>query len=237
MFAGRPFILPREFNRGTSSPSTSSDGVDINANPAASSRGQIRSILVMDCIEAALSVVDTCRFLRDSIGLARTSYTEFSTCRAALLVITTQCLLQRTHKFRQMLRDGLVLLKEMSAGSESARSEVSLIEAFERAITKMDVTGDTSTAVVDSEYARFKRWEQLWKNDSSFMELMSDVPQDPAIGTAPVADHLSLQGFSVPSSTLFMDTDTTNTSFLQTMEEFSTIFGCGFGPNFDGQGM
>ena len=63
------------------------------------------------------------------------------------------------------------MIKVMSAGGESARSEASLIEVFERAIARLDGPEDgvhlaVGGAPPESDYARFKKWEMLWKNES-----------------------------------------------------------------------
>lgn len=126
-----------------------------------------RSTLVADCVEAALEIVDLCRLLRDEAGLARASFTEFSSCRAALLVILAQCLTKRTDRLRMALEQGMGLIKIMSMGVGSARSAVSVIEALERAIRRLEEWSETqtqnSTGTAESAYDRFKNWEMLWK--------------------------------------------------------------------------
>lgn len=126
-----------------------------------------RSTLVTDCVEAALEIVDLCRLLRDERGLARASFTEFSSCRAALLVILAQCLTKRTERLRGALEQGMGLIKIMSMGVGSARSAVSVIEALERAIRRLEEWSETQTqgsaGLSESAYDRFKNWEMLWK--------------------------------------------------------------------------
>lgn len=168
MFAGRSFIFPKESTRSNA---------DVSASPAdsahrssTSGRSNPRSILVADCVDAALTIIDTCHLLRNTVGLARASYTEFSACRAALLVIITQCLQKKTDRLRNSLRYGMGMIKEMATGGESARAEASLIEAFERAIARLDATEDSTGATPETDYARFKQWEELWKTDSSLQE-------------------------------------------------------------------
>jgi hypothetical protein len=107
MFVGRIFILPQEGGRNSASPSTSIT----EPSGVASRKKRLRLLLVTDCVEAALAVIETCRVLRAGIGLARASYTEFSSCRAALLVITAQCLYNREDAYKKALRDGLSMLK------------------------------------------------------------------------------------------------------------------------------
>lgn len=127
-----------------------------------------RTILVTDCVEAALEIVDLCRLLRDETGLARASFTEFSSCRAALLVILAQSLTKRTERLREALDKGMGLIKIMSMGVGSARSAVSVIEALERAIRRLEdwsasQGGNQNVGNAESAYDRFKNWEMLWK--------------------------------------------------------------------------
>ncbi|KAK1149188.1 hypothetical protein N8T08_006408 [Aspergillus melleus] len=126
-----------------------------------------RTILVTDCVEAALEIIDLCRLLRDESGLARASFTEFSSCRAALLVILAQSLTKRTERLREALEKGMALIKIMSMGVGSARSAVSVIEALERAIRRLEEWSERqapgSTGAAESAYDRFKNWEMLWK--------------------------------------------------------------------------
>ncbi|RFU72740.1 n-terminal binuclear zn cluster-containing [Trichoderma arundinaceum] len=238
MFVGRVFIFPEAGLRDGSSPATSANG------PSSASQGKkgTRSTLVADCIEAALSVIDTCRCLRNSIGLARASYTEFSSCRAALLVITTQCLSQKTYMFRQALRDGLSMLKEMSTGSLSAHSETSLIEAFEQAIANMNAQEQTTSATVsESQYAKFKRWEQLWKSDAPIAEIPEESTQVKQAPMAPPVTEPPKQGgeaskedtVMMPSGTPFFGVDGHFASFPQSLDDFSAFFGNEFGSNID----
>ncbi|KAJ5991193.1 hypothetical protein N7522_011400 [Penicillium canescens] len=127
-----------------------------------------RATLVTDCVEAALEIIDLCRLLRDEKGLARASFTEFSSCRAALLVILAQGLTKRTERLGAALEQGISLIKIMSMGVGSARSAVSVIEALERAIRRLEAWSETHPDInngggVESAYDRFKNWEMLWK--------------------------------------------------------------------------
>ncbi|PTB69428.1 N-terminal binuclear Zn cluster-containing protein [Trichoderma citrinoviride] len=240
MFVGRVFIFPEAGLRDGSSPATSA-----NAPSSASlSKKGTRATLVADCVEAALSVIDTCRCLRNTIGLARASYTEFSSCRAALMVVTTQCLSQKTYMFRQALRDGLSMLKEMSTGSLSAHSEMSLIEAFEQAIANMNAQEQTASSMVsESEYAKFKKWEQLWKNDAptAMSESVDGSVQGKAVSTAPpepepprpMAQVPKEEGMMMPPSTPFFGVDGHFASFPQSLDDFTAFFGNEFGTNID----
>ncbi|KAM3484708.1 hypothetical protein MY8738_002027 [Beauveria namnaoensis] len=222
------FILPQDGPLDSGNRSTPSSDT-VSRSP--------RSTLVHDCAEAALSVIDACRVISRSVGLARASYTEFSSCRAALLVITTQCLTQDTDRFRQALRDGVVMLKDMSSGSQSWHSEASLIEAFERAIASMNTRhpGASGTAgSEESDYAKFKKWEQMVQKHPSAPE--STISIVASEDMAPLAgqglrpteaawreDHLLM-----PSCTPFFGVDGNFASFPESLDELPSFLDTNF---------
>ncbi|KAL1990977.1 hypothetical protein VTN49DRAFT_5481 [Thermomyces lanuginosus] len=188
IFIGRPFLF------------SNVKGVNpTSAQKGSAPRYKSRSILVTDCVEAALEIVDLCRLLRDETGLARASYTEFSSCRAALLVILAQSLTKRTERLRNALSQGMGLIKIMSMGVGMARSAVNVIEALERAIRRLDEWTETQAQsrqdAVDSGYERFKNWEMLWKTGpisphisgaaSSISPEISAAPEGPPVQMLP----------------------------------------------------
>lgn len=160
IFIGRPFLFSNMKGINRTITATSQQKTQ-------TARSKGRSTLVTDCVEAALEIIDLCRLLRDETGLARASYTEFSSCRAALLVILAQSLTKRTDRLRNALEQGMGLIKIMSMGVGSARSAVNVIEALERAIRRLEAWDHTqaqnNNGVTDSGYERFKNWEMLWK--------------------------------------------------------------------------
>lgn len=164
LFIGRPFLFCSQ-KRGTAI-GNQQNGANASRKPTLAAS---RTTLVGDCVQAALEIVDLCQLLRDETGLARASYTEFCSCRAALLVILAQSLNQRTERLRNALTQGMGLIRIMSIGADSARSAVSVIEALERAIRRLESWGDEqlpqsrNSNDFDSGYERFKNWEMLWK--------------------------------------------------------------------------
>lgn len=156
----------------------------------------MRAVLVSDCVEGALEIVELCRLLRDETGLARASYTEFSSCRAALLVILAQSLTKRTERLRNALSQGMGLIRIMSMGVGSARSAVSVIEALERAIRRLEDWSQSQAQsrqdALDSGYELFKNWEMLWKTG----------PLSPATGNATPShnNNIAAQFQPVPAS-------------------------------------
>ncbi|KAL2870291.1 uncharacterized protein BJX67DRAFT_370264 [Aspergillus lucknowensis] len=160
IFLGRPFLF-------SSMKGFSSAASQISPLKTPSGVWKNRSTLITDCVEAALEIIDLCRLLRDETGLARASFTEFSSCRAALLVILAQSLTKRTERLREALQKGMALIKIMSMGVGSARSAVSVIEALERAISRLEEYSASQaggqSGSTESAYDRFKNWEMLWK--------------------------------------------------------------------------
>ncbi|KAF7586109.1 hypothetical protein BBP40_009439 [Aspergillus hancockii] len=169
IFLGRPFLFS---NLKVLNPTTP------QAPPVKMPSGvsKNRSTLITDCVEAALEIINLCQLLRDESGLARASFTEFSSCRAALLVILAQSLTKRTERLREALEKGMVLIKIMSMGVGSARSAVSVIETLERAISRLEEWSERqapdNTGSLESAYDRFKNWEMLWKSGPMSPELI-----------------------------------------------------------------
>ncbi|KAJ5168637.1 uncharacterized protein N7482_004231 [Penicillium canariense] len=183
IFIGRPFLFSN-IKGLHQTPSHAS------AFKGPSGMAKIRATLVTDCVEAALEIIDLCRLLRDETGLARASFTEFSSCRAALLVILAQGLTKRTERLGAALEQGISLIKIMSMGVGSARSAVSVIEALERAIRRLELWSETQQSQsnggsMESAYDRFKNWEMLWKtgpvSPSAIAWKQEAYTNDPAI--------------------------------------------------------
>jgi hypothetical protein len=87
-------------------------------------------------------------------------------------VLIAYSIQSRSEEFRKPLRDGLDMIREMSAAGDSARSEVALIEALERALarlrseTQTTQRGETPSETVSpiSDYDVFRHWGSMWKN-------------------------------------------------------------------------
>jgi hypothetical protein len=140
MFIGRPFILASHQLR------TGSHSKDISAAPKPPEQSQMNPTspheqwesLVQDCITAAKSVISICHTMRiGCMGLAKSSYIEYSSCRASLLVLVAYSMRYRTNKFSNTLQKGLDAIREMASVSDSARSEVCLLETLEAALQRL----------------------------------------------------------------------------------------------------
>lgn len=195
IFIGRPFLFSN-IKGLQQAGATSSKG------PSGVSK--VRTTLVTDCVEAALEIIDLCRLLRDEAGLARASFTEFSSCRAALLVILAQGLTKRTERLGAALEQGISLIKIMSMGVGSARSAVSVIEALERAIRRLEVWSETQQIQnnggnLESAYDRFKNWEMLWKTGPISPSTMALKQQEVYTNDPAVQQDSNRQGSAGPA--------------------------------------
>lgn len=158
---GRPFIFSdSKFSSPLGNKAAS------GTTPSGASRNHGRAVLVSDAVTAALEIIKLCRLLQDNCGLARASYIEFSSLRAALLAILAQSINESNERLRTSLVTGMKLIKSMAVGIVSAKSEVSIIEAIETAIKRLDMRGDEpkNEEASESGYDRFKSWAMLWKN-------------------------------------------------------------------------
>jgi hypothetical protein len=94
--------------------------------------------LIRDSISAAEEVITICHDMRmGRIGLAKSSYIEYSSCRASLLVLLAHSLCCRTNEHSDSLQKGFGTIRQMASVSESAQSEVSLLEALEDALQRL----------------------------------------------------------------------------------------------------
>lgn len=179
MFVGRPFLFSRNAPGSTPSSMSRKDS-NATANTAVGEtdrRPSRRATLIDDCVQAAQEAIAVCRTLRDGVGLARASYIEYSSCRASLLVLIAYCIYNQTDRFREPLQMGLSMIREMSASGDSAKAEVSLIEALERALARLQFFAATSKTHVEtvspestsgvSGYDRFKNWQAMLKGGTT----------------------------------------------------------------------
>lgn len=146
---------------------SSSDEANTDGPATQESSAEARSVLVTECIEASFTAINTLLRLHSTVGLARASYTEFTACRAALLVIVAQCLQEKTERLHRALQDGMKMIRLMSTGGgESARLDASLLEGFERVVARLE-NMTTSSFSHAHEYAQFKNWESFCSSDDS----------------------------------------------------------------------
>jgi len=68
------------------------DELNINTKDTPSAEWtKLRSELVNDCINSAVTTVHLCQTLHDESSLSKSSYTEFSSCCAAVLALVAKC--------------------------------------------------------------------------------------------------------------------------------------------------
>lgn len=130
-----------------------------------------------------MSIISLLRILHETTGLARSSYTEFSSCRAALLVMLAQSVNgPQTLELKAAIDVGMQLIRRMAAGNVSTQSETSVIEALETAVRRLHEMqhsvlaeqaepegtvrhrgkGREQMDAGKSGYERFREWASLW---------------------------------------------------------------------------
>ncbi|KAL3482293.1 fungal-specific transcription factor domain-containing protein [Aspergillus californicus] len=194
IYMGRPFMFADDWKN---SPVENATGTN---DP--------RVVLVQSCVQSALEILETLQSLSNHAGLCRASYTEFSSCRAALLVILAERLnARKAHRFRyqEEFARGMSLIRRMAGGS-SSESEITYLQSLDAAIRQsstVDENDDTPNQT--SAYFHFKNWTQAMKQDtcpggmpeiSSFSPL-SFMNSEPGASAQPgpstiVADQLNL---------------------------------------------
>lgn len=148
----------------------------------------LRNDLVTDCLSSAKALIDLCQNLHDNIGLARCSYTEFTSCCAALVAILAQRISTEEPSLKTPCDKGVKLLKEMSAGNLSRASERQTIDALEMAARKLDEKNNANaTTAPGGTYSQYLAWasgqsersvsspDQRWYASSQALAGTSDV--------------------------------------------------------------
>lgn len=170
IFIGRSFILRQTDTSYTSRPTHQDE-------------------LMNNCIESAISVINTCQLLDNEIGLAKSSYTEFTSCCAALIAVLAKRISSETPRLKQTCTTGIALLKKMSVGIFARNSERLAVESLQMAVYKLDsrrreVSAETSAL----GYMRFRNWVSLQQRgigESSSQSrqhdevLLNDMGNDP----------------------------------------------------------
>lgn len=162
IFLGRPFMFQPQ-RPITSSNSTSNGKLD------ASSPQHHIAELVQDAVNSAEQIVNTASHLHTGAGLARSSYVEFSSCRAAMLVLLAQCLNEPGKKLRAKLTEGMKLIKHMAPANASTKSEASVMTAIEAAIQQLDSREEPSITNelpgTHDNFSSFMKWASGFQNE------------------------------------------------------------------------
>ncbi|KAI5920245.1 fungal-specific transcription factor domain-containing protein [Camillea tinctor] len=167
VFIGRPFILNGE---SSTSHSTEEDRVG--------DWRKIRDDLVNDCVQSALVIIDLCQTLHEEVGLAKSSYTEFTSCCAAVLVLLAHRMTTRSRRLQKTCDRGIKFLKDMSVGKFSQHSERLTVEALELALDKLDQQTILSAVPSNksgsraSAYMKFKNWAASQQTQTRSFEVV-----------------------------------------------------------------
>lgn len=170
-----------------------------------------------------MSIISLLRILHETTGLARSSYTEFSSCRAALLVMLAQSVNgPQTLELKAAIDVGMQLIRRMAAGNVSTQSETSVIEALETAVrrlhemqhsvlaTQTELEGGAprgrrgkGSEQVDagkSGYERFREWASLWPPGGG--EAHGEVMTAAAAGAVAFTDMRTPPSYGMPPAGL-----------------------------------
>lgn len=231
LFLGRPFLLshPGRIPEHQSS---------VTADTGTGKLG--REALAQDSIDAAINIIELCQTVHDRIGLARASYaTEFTSCRAALLVLIASSITDKSDTLSKILAQGLTLIQQMSIGQGQASSETRVIEALQRAIARLHgetncntvTESSTGTGIEMHHDNNFKQWERLWDytsisySDPTALDPFSDDSITPSQNHSQSTASL-LEDYTTFSSEINYDTeDMWAALFHSQLDEFNLIPG------------
>lgn len=190
---------------------------------------EVREVLVSSCVQSALAIVSLCQLLQNEIGLARASYTEFTSCRSALLVILARRIQTDNPELVDASEKGMQLINFMSVGLYSAAAEKAGIKAMGAAVqrlnrraTRQNVEG---TENASSAYNQFQHWAKLWKGN---MDRSSSSPSSNGgngNGISSMSNSISENQAPIASSSFGDDLNNLFSTFPFEINEFASMSG------------
>jgi hypothetical protein len=219
LFLGRPFLLSHQSK-------ISEDQNNVTTDAGSSKLGW--QALAQDSVDAAINIIQLCQTVHNRIGLARASYaTEFTSCRAALLVLIATSITNKSDTLSTTLAQGLALIQQMSVGQGQASSETRVIEALQRAIARLHGEANHNPATEISTAPdiemlhddNFRQWERLW--DYTSIPYTDTTALDPFSGASIIPDQTHTQ-----STTAFLGDSTIFSSEMnyETEDMWSAFF-------------
>ncbi|KAF4345768.1 thiamine repressible regulatory thi1 [Fusarium beomiforme] len=137
------------------------DELNINTKDTPSAEWtKLRKELVNDCINSAVATFHLCQTLHDESSLSKSSYTEFSSCCAAVLALVAKCVSDRNSSCKDACKKGMELLREISTGVFSTSGEKRTVEGLEIAFERLNhAKGRDSAGRLDEDgYLQFRNW-------------------------------------------------------------------------------
>jgi hypothetical protein len=165
VFLGRSFVFTQSKRH-----STSSQVVPHRRYEATNGIQSKSQALAGAAIHSARAIVGLCQSLHNSLGLARASYTEFSSCRAAIMTLLAHNLdtitadggAQTTHApVNESLAQGMALIRLMASANVSAQSEVSVLASLDDAIKQLALKRSTNNPAVTEAPSEIRPYDNL----------------------------------------------------------------------------
>ncbi|RDW68986.1 Zn(II)2Cys6 transcription factor [Aspergillus mulundensis] len=168
IYMGRPFMFADDWKLPARDDETTSPSARVTRNDEKTDNDP-KTVLVHVCVKSALETLSKLQTMSKYTGLCRASYTEFSSCRAALLVILADRLNARTLKYQDEFEQGMAMIRRMVGGC-SSESEISYLQSLDAAIRTSldsDLVADTDAGMETSTYSQFKQWTNTMKADAN----------------------------------------------------------------------
>lgn len=169
----RPFILSRSYSKQPPSSGPQPPGP--------------LDKLAEDAVTSACHIIDILAVIDNTIGLARASYIEFSSCRAATMVILAASLTNKTEELAMTRTLAMQTINKMAISIVASQSDASLLTAIDASIRRMDEDKGAATQFTTSlhaeteqaKYNTFKKWATNRQvEQSDYSELREQAERD-----------------------------------------------------------
>ncbi|KAM0348338.1 hypothetical protein ACHAPU_004306 [Fusarium lateritium] len=125
---------------------------------------KLRKKLIDDCTNSAVAIIHLCQTLQDQSSLSKSSYTEFSSCCAAVLALVARYISDKNNESKDACKKGMELLRGISTGVFSTSGEKRTVESLEAAFDRLnhEPKGQDKSNTLDQDgYLQFRNWVSM----------------------------------------------------------------------------
>ncbi|KAF5677235.1 thiamine repressible regulatory protein [Fusarium heterosporum] len=122
---------------------------------------ELRKQLIEDCTNSAVTIVQLCQTLQEQSSLSKSSYTEFTSCYAAVLALVARYISDKDSESKETCKKGMELLRGISTGVFSTSGERRTVEGLEAAFDRLnhEHKGQDKSRTLDQDgYLQFQNW-------------------------------------------------------------------------------
>ncbi|KAH6971371.1 fungal-specific transcription factor domain-containing protein [Ilyonectria sp. MPI-CAGE-AT-0026] len=181
----------------------------------------VRDDLIGDCVKSAAASIELCQVLQDDFGLSKSSYTEFTSCCAAVFALVARQIFTKDQVLKDLCNQGLTLLKIMSSGVFAKSCERRGLDILEMALHKLDGSHQQPSLLRGTGYTEFRNWVAMQQvvPGEALRQDQALLPDDWASGNVSNPGVAAPQG-KMSNASEFLSSTLADLSSLPELEEW-----------------